>query len=119
MAVLEARGQLSGPCDREGFEKLEATLPFLADEDRIRQAAVDMPFGSAKEGVVLAAAMQALQAELQEQQLCVRETGFTSCNMTGERCALQQWCTVRVQLSLSDGHCSSIELANSFFMQVH
>lgn len=86
MAILQARGDISGPCDREGMSKLEDRLPNLLDEDRVRQAEVDMQFGTAKEGIALAAGMQALQGILQDQQLCVKETGFTSCDVDGDRC---------------------------------
>lgn len=86
-AVLMARGDISGPCDRSGLEKLEAMgVPGIAvDEARIRAAEVHMAVGSAKEGVAIAAGIQALQAELRAEQLMVHETGFTSCAKDGAR----------------------------------
>ena len=89
-AVLQARGDIEGPCDREALERLDAAgkLSFAIDEERMRAAEVHMASGSQREGFVLAAAIQALQDRLQTERLSVRETGFTSCEVAGNRCAL-------------------------------
>lgn len=87
-AVHSARGDLRGPCDRAGMEKLEAQgkLGFVIDDSRLLAADVDMALGTAKEGIALTAALDALKDELLSKQLVVHETGFTSCAKESDRC---------------------------------
>lgn len=86
-AILQARGDIEGPCDRAGLERLDAAgkLGFAIDDERMRAAEVHMASGSHREGFVLAAAIQALKPRLDDERVTVRETGFTSCEVAGAR----------------------------------
>ena len=80
------RGELTDPFNAEELAKFEDVLgPVTASS--LARARVNMAFGSAKEGFALEAGMRALQHELAREALIVRETGFMSCNVEGERCA--------------------------------
>ena len=85
-ALLQLRGDLTDPFNAEELAKIQDVLgPVTASS--LARARVNMAFGSAKEGFALEAGVRALQHELPMEGLIVRETGFMSCNVEGERCA--------------------------------
>lgn len=88
-AILSARGDIRGPNDRAALEKLNAAgkLGYTIDDTRMLASDVDMALGSAKEGFAIVAAVQALDEEWRGKDLLLQETGFTSCQASGERCA--------------------------------
>lgn len=90
-AVFNARGELHGPTDREGLRRLQPQLGYEVDDGDIEAASINMAFGTAKEGYVIAAAIKALEPMLRQNQLMVQETGFTS-GANAERCGLMQPC---------------------------
>lgn len=88
--IAQARGELRGPCDREGWRR----LGFEVDEYELQATEVNMSWGTAKEDYVIAAVISGLEGEFSRKGLVVQETGFTSCASVDDRCDMH-FCSVQ------------------------
>lgn len=102
-AIFTARGELRGPLDRAGLQQLQPQLGYDVDDGDVDATEVNMDWGTAKEGYVVAASIRALKSTLREKQLMVQETGFTP-GLNAQRCGSFQTLHGQYSVSLNRTH---------------